>query len=150
MLKTLKRIVQEVSAATDLSQALTILTNHVVTALSADASSVFLLDREKNEYVLEASVGLNLNVVGRIRVPFGEGLIGLVGEREKPINIDNAPAHPRFLRYKQFSEEAYSAFLGVPIISQGDPLGVLIVQQKTERFFAEDEEAFLVTLSAPK
>lgn len=148
MLKMLRRIVQEVSAVSDLSQALDLLTQRVVSAMHVDASSIFLVDRETSEYVLLATVGLNPEMIGKARLKFGEGLVGLVGQREEPINIDNAPLHPQFYTYKKMGEEDYKAFLGVPIIYRGDLLGVLIIQQKIARFFAEDEEAFLVTLSA--
>lgn len=148
MLKILKRIVQEVSAAPDLTEALKLVIKHVIMTLQADSSSIFLADDVKGEYVLLATEGLNPAMVGKARVRFGEGLIGLVGERGEPINVDNAPAHPHFYHLKNLSEESYKAFLGVPIIHQGELLGVLIVQQKMARFFAEEEEAFLVTLSA--
>lgn len=148
MLKILKKIAQEVSQAKDLSQALNVIIDHVIAALHADSSSIFLVDDVKGEYVLLATMGLNPEMIGKARIKFGEGLVGLVGERGEPINVDNASIHPNFLHLKHLSEESYKAFLGVPIIHQGELLGILIVQQKTVGFFAEDQEAFLVTLSA--
>jgi phosphotransferase system enzyme I (PtsP) len=71
----------------------------------------------------------------------------LVGEREEPINIDDATRHPRFLHVAEAHEEAYRAFLGTPIIYHRQVLGVLIVQQVDPRRYDESEEAFLVTLA---
>ena len=82
-----------------------------------------------------------------MRVPINKGLIGLVGEREEPINIDDATKHPRFLHVEEAKEEAYRAFLGTPIIYHRQVLGVLIVQQREPRRYDESEEAFLVTLA---
>ena len=138
MLKILKKIVQEVSSAKDLSQALDLIIKHVTQALHADSSSIFLADDLKGEYVLLASVGLNSGIIGKARIKFGEGLVGLVGERGEPINIDNAPDNVNYFYLKNSGEEFYRAFLGVPIIYQGELLGVLVVQQKAIRFFAED------------
>ena len=45
-------------------------------------------------------------------------------------------------------EEPFSTFLGAPIIHQRDLLGVLVVQQTDQRSFSNDEESFLVTVSA--
>ena len=45
-------------------------------------------------------------------------------------------------------EEPFNAFLGAPIVHQRDLLGVLVVQQGDHRRFSEDEEAFLITVSA--
>lgn len=147
MLKTPKRIIQEVCAAPELQEALNILVQRVMAALHADASSLFLVDPEKNELVMMATVGLNPEVVNKLRLSFGEGLVGLIGEREELLNLDNAAEHPQFYAHKKVDEAQYKGFLGAPIIFQGDLLGVLIVQQKTLRFFSHDDEAFLVTLS---
>jgi phosphotransferase system enzyme I (PtsP) len=147
MLKTLRRIVQEVNAAQNLREALDIATRRIKDAISAEACSIFLVDDERGEYVLMATEGLNKAYINKARLKFGEGLIGLVGEREEPINLDDAPKHTRFRHYPNIGEEHYHAFLGVPIIHRRQLLGVLFVQQREPRRFDESEEAFLVTLS---
>lgn len=146
-LKTLRRIVQEVGAAADLSEALSLVVERVKEILHADACSIFLSDEEHGEYVLMATDGLNPDRVGKARLKFGQGLVGLVGEREEPINVDLASEHPNYHNYPQIKEKDYNAFLGVPIIYRAELLGVLVAQQKEIRHFSEDEEAFLVTLS---
>lgn len=147
MLTILRQIIQEVSSAEDFSEALTIMVKRIANALATQACSIFLLDRHHGEYVLVATQGLNPNAVGKVRVPINKGLIGLVGEREEPINIDDATKHPRFLHVELVKEEAYRAFLGTPVIYQRQVLGVLIVQQEDPRRYDESEEAFLVTLA---
>jgi len=147
-LKTLRRILQEVSAAADLRQALNLVVERVKETLQTDACSIFLIDEERGEYVLMATDGLNADMLGKARLKFGQGLVGLVGEREEPINIDKVTEHPSYYHYPQVEESDYNAFLGVPIIFRGELSGVLFVQQKDSRHFAEEEEAFLVTLSA--
>lgn len=148
MLKILRRIVQEVNAAQNLREALDIATARIKEAMAAEACSIFLVDEERGEYVLMATEGLNKNLVGTARLKFGEGLIGLVAEREEPINLDDAPTHPRFRYYPGIGEEEFHAFLGVPLIHHRQLLGVLFIQQRDPRRFDESEEAFLVTLSA--
>ncbi|MBA2654302.1 MAG: phosphoenolpyruvate--protein phosphotransferase [Gammaproteobacteria bacterium] len=147
MLKILRRIVQEVNSAQNLREALDIATKRIKDAISSEACSIFLVDEERGEYVLMATEGLNKDCINKARLKFGEGLIGLVGEREEPINLDDAPTHPRFRYYPDIGEEHYHAFLGVPIIHHRQLLGVLFIQQREPRRFDESEEAFLVTLS---
>lgn len=148
MLNTLKRIVQTVSAAPDLSTALSVVVEEVKVAFHADASCIFLLDPDRGEYVLLAAVGLNSDQVGKFRLKLDEGLIGLVGEREEPINLADAPSHPNYFYYKALHESVYFGYLAVPIMHQGQLLGVLNVQQKEAASFPEEQEAFLLTLSA--
>ena len=147
MLTMLRHIIQEVSSAQDFSEALNIMVRRIANALATEACSAFLLDRHNGEYVLVATQGLNPKGVGKIRVPIDKGLIGLVGEREEPINLDDATKHPRFLHVAEAKEEAYHAFLGTPLIYHRQVLGVLIVQQREPRKYDESEEAFLVTLA---
>lgn len=147
MLTILRQIIQEVSSAQDFKEALNIMVNRIAGALATQACSIFLLDRHQGEYVLMATQGLNPRAVGKVRIPLNKGLIGLVGEREEPINIDDATKHPRFYHVDEVKEEAYRAFLGTPVIYHRQVLGVLIVQQEEPRRYDEAEEAFLVTLA---
>src|SRR5436190_6978294 len=147
MLNILRHIIQEVSSAQDFREALDIMVKRIANALATQACSVFLLDRHRSEYVLVATQGLNELAIGKVRVPINKGLIGLVGEREEPINIDDATKHPRFLHIAEVKEDEYRAFLGTPIIYHRKVLGVLIVQQSDPRRYDESEEAFLVTLA---
>ena len=49
---------------------------------------------------------------------------------------------------RETGEEIFQSFLGVPIVHQREILGVLVVQQTTQRKFSDDEEALLVTVAA--
>lgn len=148
MLDTLHRLIQEVNAAHSLKHALDIIVHRVSEAMRVDVCSVYLVDREADEYVLMASLGLNPVAVGKVRLRRGEGLVGLVGERAEPVNLDKADQHPRFRYFPETGEERFHAFLGVPIIHFGQLLGVLIVQQVEARQFDDDEVAFLMTMAA--
>ncbi|MGB5443003.1 MAG: phosphoenolpyruvate--protein phosphotransferase [Gammaproteobacteria bacterium] len=148
MLETLRRIVQEVNTAPDLGQALDIIVRRVREAVDVDVASVYLLDVEHDEYVLQATEGYRKNAVGKVRFQKSEGLVGMVGEREEPVNINDARSHPRYRFVHDTGEKPYHGFLGVPIIQHGVVLGVLIVRQREMRKFGDDEEAFLVTLAA--
>jgi len=147
MLKTLRRIIQEVASNSDFKEALNIMVKRVAKALDTDACSVFLLDRGKSEYILISTHGLNPQSVGKVHVPINVGLIGLVGDREEPVNLEDACTHPRFLREPLVEEDRYHAFLGTPIIYHRQVLGVILVQHIEKRRYDEAEEAFLATLA---
>jgi len=148
MLDILRRIVQEVSSATDLSDALKVVVARIREAMHTEVCSVYLYDPESKRYVLMATEGLNQDAVGKVSLMSSQGLVGLVGTREEPLNIDNAPAHPRFQFLPETGEDPFLSFLGVPIIHHKRLMGVMVVQQRDSRQFDESEEAFLVTMSA--
>jgi phosphotransferase system enzyme I (PtsP) len=131
-----------------LDQATRIIVRQVREAMGVAACSVYLMDEASHQYVLMATEGLAQDAVGRFRVPRDEGLVGLVGERQEPLNLANARKHPRYRRASESGEDCFCAFLGVPIIHRGQVLGVLVVQRREEADFAEDETAFLVTVAA--
>jgi phosphotransferase system, enzyme I, PtsP len=148
MLDVLRRIVLEVNAAPDLNQALNIIVKRVKKAIEVDVASVYLTDFQLQRHVLMATDGFNPEAVGRVRLNFGEGLISLVTERAEPLNLEDGAAHPRYRRIVETGEASYRGFLGVPIIQHKKVLGVLVVRQRAQRKFAENEVTFLVTLAA--
>ncbi len=148
MLKVLKRIVQEVTTAGQLKDALVILVQRVREAVNADAVSVYLIDSKHAHYVLVATDGLNKQAEFRVRISTDTSLIGMVGRREEPFNIDNAQTHPEFYQNALLGEEHLNGFLGIPIIQHRKLYGVLTAQQADNRCFDDEGEAFLITLAA--
>ncbi|MCU1721913.1 MULTISPECIES: phosphoenolpyruvate--protein phosphotransferase [unclassified Pseudomonas] len=148
MLNTLRKIVQEVNSAKDLKTALGIIVLRVKEAMGSQVCSVYLLDPETNRFVLMATEGLNKRSIGKVSMAPNEGLVGLVGTREEPLNLENAADHPRYRYFAETGEERFASFLGAPIIHHRRVVGVLVIQQKERRQFDEGEEAFLVTMSA--
>jgi len=148
MLTTLRRIVLEFSQDIELESALFRMVSQVKEALNTDCCSIYLADYTTEHFVLMASDGLAKDALGHTRIGFSEGLVGLVGQREEPLNISNAHKHPQFIQTPIVKEDDLNAFLGTPIIHQRKVLGIISIQQKESRNFDENEEAFLVTLSA--
>lgn len=148
MLKILKRIVQDVTTSQHLTDALKTLVQCVRSAIYAEAVSVYLIDNKQSEYVLIATDGLNKDAEFKFRISLQSGLIGLVGRREEPINIENASSHPDYHHSVLLNDDHLNAFLGVPIIQHRKLYGVLTVQQTAKRCFDDAEEAFLITLAA--
>ncbi|HWG18515.1 MAG TPA: alpha-glucan family phosphorylase [Acidobacteriaceae bacterium] len=108
-----------------------------------DVCSAYLLEPDRSNLVLAATVGLSPRSIGTLRMPLHEGLAGLVAERVVPVAVDDVTTHPRFKFFKESGEEQYRSFLGVPIIDRGILQGVLIVQTREPRAFRDDEVRML-------
>ncbi|GAB4393575.1 MAG: phosphoenolpyruvate--protein phosphotransferase [Gammaproteobacteria bacterium] len=147
MIELLRRIVQEVDAAADLTAALHALVKQVRDAMHVEACTVFLLDYRRQEYTLMATDGLNVDIQGKIHLRRDEGLIGLISQTLTPLNLEDASASKHFAYYPSVGEDELHGFLGAPIIYQGKVLGVITVQQSEHKKFDETQEAFLVTLA---
>lgn len=148
MLSVLRKIVQEVSTAPDLESVLDLIVRRIQRAMHTQVCSIFLFDPQRQRYELRATQGLNQEAVGKVSLSMTEGIVGHVGQRAEPINLEDASRHPAFHYLQATGEERFHAFLGVPIIHHRSVLGVLVVQQTEHRRFDESEEAFMVTVSA--
>ena len=147
-LDTLRRIVQEINASVSLHESLEIMVEQVSEAMNVDVCSIYLLDERNQRYLLMATKGLNPEAVGNVSLQLGEGLVGLVGQREEIVNLDHAPKHERFAYFPETGEELFNSFLGVPVMYRRKVMGVLVVQNKESQDFSEAAESFLVTLCA--
>jgi phosphotransferase system, enzyme I, PtsP len=146
-LSTIHKIVKSIDKATDLSQALYNLVQGIHDALGVDVCSLYLSDNTTNMNILMATYGLNQAVVGTVEIPFDQGLVGLVTQTSEPVNVENAPKHPRFKYIPEIGEEPYLSFLGIPINHHGEHLAVLVIQTQSERRFGDQDIAFMTTLA---
>jgi phosphotransferase system enzyme I (PtsP) len=117
----------------------------VASTMVADVCSIYLTRGAFHE--LFATQGLKAEAVHRTRLKHGEGLVGLVAETAQPLNIADAPHHERFSYRPETGEDPYSSFLGVPIVRSERTFGVLVVQNRVQRVYGEDEVEALQTIA---
>jgi starch phosphorylase len=104
-----------------------------------DVCSAYLLEPDRANLVLAATLGLRRESIGNLRMTIHEGLVGLVAEQVRPVAVEQVRTHPRFKYFSEAGEDAYQSFLGVPLIDRGVLQGVLVVQTVAARDFGDDE-----------
>ena len=112
----------------------------------ADVCSIYLR-AEDQSLLLMATKGLRPEAVGRTRLKDNEGLVGLVSATARPLKLTDAFSHPRFSYRPETGEDPFHSFMGVPILRGGRVLGVLVVQNRTERVYDEEEGEALQTIA---
>src|ERR1700739_3227971 len=100
-----------------------------------DVCSAYLLEPDRANLVLAATVGLRAECIGTLRLALHEGLTGLVAEFVQPVAVSQVGTHPRDKFFGESGEESYQSFLGVPVIERGVLQGVLVVQTVEARVF---------------
>jgi starch phosphorylase len=115
---------------------------------NTDVCSAYLLEPDRANLVLAATLGLRSQCIGTLRMSLHEGLAGLVAEQVRPVAVEQVKNHPRFKYFKEAGEDAFQSFLGVPVIDRGVLQGVLVVQTVDTRVFKEDEIRILVETAA--
>ena len=111
----------------------------IANRFNADVCSAYLLEPDRANLVLAATLGLKRECVGTLRMSLKEGLAGLVAESLRPVAVEQASRHPRFKYFPEAGEDACQSFLGVPLIDRGVLQGVIVLQTSTPRTFDEAE-----------
>ena len=137
--RTLLKQIREAMAGTIPAQAkLTAVVRTIAASMVAEVCSIYLR-RASGEMELFATEGLDPEAVHVTRMRPGEGLIGEIMRLGRPLNLSNAPTHPAFSYRPETGEDPFHAFLGVPLLRGGRTIGVLVVQNRTSRIYAEDD-----------
>ena len=124
--------------------------DHVVRTIAqsmvAEVCSIYLR-RSSGELELFATQGLKPEAVHNTRLRPGEGLVGEVARTAQPISLSDAPSHPSFSYRPETGEDPYHAFLGAPLLRGGRAIGVLVVQNRSERRYDEEEVEDIQTIA---
>jgi phosphotransferase system enzyme I (PtsP) len=124
--------------------------NHIVTliAMSMDAEvcSCYIM-RAGEVLELFATQGLLQTAVHTTRLRVGEGLVGDIAARARPLALSDAQNHPNFAYRPETGEDIYQSLVGVPIIRSARVVGVLVVQNKSQRQYTDEEIETLETVA---
>ncbi len=141
LLRRLREVMAEpVSAQERLDKIVVLIAANMV----AEVCSVYVL-RVDGTLELYATEGLKREAVHLTVMGSDEGLVGLVAREANPVNLSEAHEHPAYSYRPETGEEIYHSFLGVPILRGGNTLGVLVVQNRAQRTYSEEEVEALQT-----
>ena len=114
-----------------------------VEVMEATSGSIMLIDPpESNTLVIKASCGLRKEVVIKTRCKLGEGIAGLVAERREGMLLIDDLMDSRLRTRRKITDA-----LSVPIIAEGELLGVLNLNTKKDQAFEQFDLFLLNTLT---
>lgn len=143
----LTRIVQAVTLCGSPEEQVNLIVESIAHVMQVDVCSLYMTNMQGDQ-VLMASKGLASGAVGKVMLPQGKGLVGLVVDGRHPVNLADADKHPAYYYVRETHEERFCSFCGVPLVNAGKVIGVLVVQGRNARLLSVEEEAFLVTLAS--
>jgi anti-sigma regulatory factor (Ser/Thr protein kinase)/putative methionine-R-sulfoxide reductase with GAF domain len=115
-------------------------------ALDVDTVAILLYDEESDQLVARAAKGVEEEVEAGVRLPLGRGFAGRIAAERVAIfiaDVDHADILNPILR-----EKGIRSLLGVPLIVEGDLIGVLHVGSLTPRTFGPRDLAVLQVAAA--
>ena len=144
-LRIIMRRLREIMAeASDGQSRLDKIVRQIAGLMVAEVCSIYL-KRQDGSLELFATEGLNPGAIHNTFMKRGEGLVGRCSELAVTINEPDAQNHPAFSYRPETGEEIYHSFLAVPILRGGDVLGVLTVQNKTQKEYSDEDVEVLQT-----
>ena len=142
----LQRVREVAATVVDKQDRLDGITAEIADVMAAEVCSIYIRHGD-NRLWLTATTGLNPEAVHTTALAVGEGLVGLVAESARPVNLSEATAHENFAYRPETGEEAFHSFVGVPLLRGGLVVGVLTVQNVRPRLYATDEVDALQTVA---
>ncbi|MHC5306549.1 phosphoenolpyruvate--protein phosphotransferase [Bartonella sp. LJL80] len=142
----LKRLREFMAEAMEPQARLDRIVREIAQNMVAEVCSFYVL-RSDGMLELYATQGLNPEAVHLSQLRLGQGLVGTIAATARPLNLTDAQKHPAFAYLPETGEEIYSSFLGVPILRAGRTLGVLVVQNRNQRGYSDDEVEALETVA---
>ena len=132
---------------TDLSSLLSLIMEEATKTMNADRSTLYLVDRERNELV---SFIAQQSGIKEIRLPLGMGIAGHVAETGKTANIEDAYKNQLFNKETDIQTGYITrTVLCVPMKNrEGEIIGVLQVLNKKTGLFMEYDEWLFRTYAA--
>ncbi len=138
-LKLLEDISNLIGRTPDAQESLEGVVRLLAAAMDCEVCSLYSYDPDSETLSLAATHGLQARSIGRIVMSKSEGLAGLSAEKQEPVVVEDALAHPRFKFFPETGEERYHGFLGVPVGEGLGLLGVLVLQSRRRRRFGAEE-----------
>ncbi len=142
----LRQIREAMAGAAPAQERLDTVVRIIAQSMVAEVCSIYLR-RASGELELFATQGLKPEAVHNTRLRPGEGLVGEVARMAEPISLSDAPSHPSFAYRPETGEDPYHAFLGAPLLRGGRAIGVLVVQNRSERRYDEEEVEDIQTIA---
>ena len=140
-LRDLQNITDAALAYLPLDDLLNELLARVVGILGADTAAILLLEDDDKTLVARAAKGLEEEVERGVRIPVGRGFAGRVAATRRPVrilNVAEADIVNPILR-----EKGLASLLGVPLVVEGNAIGVLHVGTLRERAFDNEDVQLL-------
>lgn len=146
LLAALREIMDSADLTRDRRSVLDLVLQVAVTATGADRGSLMLWDEHERVLRVAVALGIEEELIAKIRVRAGEGIAGRAYAAERAVLLNGKADHTRWqiVRERDDVESAISAPLG----HQGRVLGVLnLSHARHQNQFTEDDLAFVEELA---
>jgi len=135
-----------VSRSLDLERVMQQAVEEVVRVLEVAAAAISVIESETGDLVIRMQRGLHVFAHAPVRIPKDKGLAWQTLKTQQPLIIDSWENEPR-LAVPEFREEQVRTTILVPMLTGGEPVGVLSAMSRQPRQFEPDEIRLLTSIA---
>lgn len=148
-IETLHRISGFIDSISDLKELLRLIMEESKKVVSAEASSLMLYDKEKDQLYFEVALGKKSEKVKQIRLKTTEGIAGAVARKRKYINVKDVRKTDMWDgEADEVSGFKTRSLLAVPMLRKGEFVGVIEVLNKKGKNYFEEEDVRIMEILA--
>jgi phosphotransferase system enzyme I (PtsP) len=140
------RLIELASHDGPIESMLNAMCDQVAAITAVDVASIYVTE-DDDALVMRGNHGFDTRAIGTT-LGVGEGITGLVAECMRPISAAHAANEASYKPIPHLDEERFPVFVGVPLISGGVTIGVLVMQRQAVPF-AVPEVTLATALGAP-
>lgn len=137
---------QVMNRGVELSVLLETICRETTILLSAETTSILLLDRHRQRLLCTAAQGLTPSERDAISFRPGEGVAGWVMENGTAALIPDATTDPRFVPFLN-QKRAIRSMLAIPLLIRGQAIGCVCATHPTKGWFTKEHEELLSFLA---
>jgi DNA-binding Lrp family transcriptional regulator len=120
------KILNSLQKYNNLNDKLHFIVESVVKYFDAKFARIWLVDKERKYLILKFSAGKYKNIQGEFsKVPLDSNKIGPIVKTKKPTISNDVVNDPRIRHPEWAKKEGLKSFAGYPLMSKGQPIGVL-------------------------
>ncbi len=112
-------------------------------APEADRFAFLMFDREEKCLIVKSAIGHCANIIDQIRVLPGQGITGSSFTMKQSLIVHDVSLDSRFLR---FNLENVGSEMSLPLIVNGDTLGIIDIVSSKKHAFKSIEQDFMDTI----
>ncbi len=126
-LTALREVDTAIASSFDLNVTLSLLANHILTQMDADACCIFNFQNDQLTLSYLSGEGFSSRAILDMKIKVGDGLAGKVILGRKDVYVKDLNEEKSFRRRRLLTEDKFVSYYAVPLISKGLPQGVLEV-----------------------
>lgn len=137
ILTIIERIGREVTSVLDLDPLLHDIARLIKLVIDYQAFGIFLVDREKGEFVDRLSLGFDEKALRTRPVKLEEGIRGKALRHGRPVLVDDVLKDPHHVQFRLENNQYIRSEMVVPLLTKNKIVGVLVLGNVTEGYYSE-------------